>query len=238
MEIKTDALLLRAVNYGENDKMVTLFTADRGKIGAAVKGVRKATAKLRFAAQPFCFAEYVLAERSGRYTVTSASLYDGFYPLREDIGAFYAATAVCEACDALMYEGMVNGGLFVSAVTALKEMCGGETSAALIRFLVRALSLAGYPVSAEETCPACGAPLGGRMRFDFSSGSFFCDGCGVGEPASESTYQTVRFALGAECKGSFLGADGEKRALRLLSAYYSVKTENSLPALGEYIRMI
>ena len=53
MEFKADALLLRAVDYGENDRMVTLLTAERGKIAASLKGVRKAGARLRFAAQPF-----------------------------------------------------------------------------------------------------------------------------------------------------------------------------------------
>ncbi len=52
MEFKADALLLRAVDYGENDKMVTLLTAERGKIGVGMKGVKKAGAKLKFAAQP------------------------------------------------------------------------------------------------------------------------------------------------------------------------------------------
>ena len=56
MESKADALVLRATDYGEYDKMVTLLTAERGKIGAALKGVRRAGAKLKFAAQPFCFA--------------------------------------------------------------------------------------------------------------------------------------------------------------------------------------
>lgn len=56
MDFKTDALLLRACDYGENDKIVTLLTSDRGKLTAGVKGVKKAGAKLRFAAQPFCFA--------------------------------------------------------------------------------------------------------------------------------------------------------------------------------------
>ena len=55
MEFKTDALVLRTVDYGENDKMVTLFAADRGKIGVCMKGVKKANAKLKFAAQPFAF---------------------------------------------------------------------------------------------------------------------------------------------------------------------------------------
>ena len=60
MEYKVDALVLRTADYGESDKMLTLFSLQQGKISAAAKGVRKAGAKLRFAAQPFCFAEYVL----------------------------------------------------------------------------------------------------------------------------------------------------------------------------------
>ncbi len=238
MEYKTDALLLRAADYGENDKMVTLLTADRGKIGAAMKGVKKAGAKLRFAAQPFCFAEYVLAERAGRYTVISASLHDGFYSLREDVTCFYAAAAVCETCNSFMYEGIVNGQMLVCAVTALKEMEENpeRCAFALVRFLLRALSLAGYPVSAGD-CPACGKPLGGKMYFDLASGSFFCGECAVGTPASESTYRTVRAAQNA-ADGEFRSSDGEKRALRMLKAYYAYQTEGDLPALGELIRML
>ena len=71
--IKVNALMLRATDYLENDKILTLLTAERGKITAGIKGVKKAGAKLKFAAQPFCFAEYILAERGGRYTVTQAS---------------------------------------------------------------------------------------------------------------------------------------------------------------------
>ncbi len=233
MEYKTDALLLRTADYGENDKMATLFTADRGKISVCFKGVKKAGAKLRFAAQPFCFAEYVLAERSGRNTVISASLHDGFYALREDVGAFYAAAAVCETCDKLLFEGMSNPELLVSAVTALKELCGQNISRALIGFLLEALRLAGYPVQTGD-CPSCGKALFGRMRFDMESGSFYCADCGRGVPASESTYRTLKGAVLPENGAK----DGEKRALRLLSAYFTCHTDATVSALEEYIRQL
>lgn len=240
MEYKTDALLLRSVDYGENDKMVTLLTADRGKIGAAMRGVKKAGARLKFAAQPFCFAEYVLAEKSGRHTVTSASLHDGFFALREDVGAFYAAAAVCEICDKIMYEGIINGELLVFAVTALKEMCEGEMSFSLVKFILNALRLAGYPVCAED-CPNCGKKLSGRLHFDMESGSFFCGDCPHGTPASEVTYVTIRAALGiqgAPDGNEKTKKEGEKRALRLLSAYFHYKTDTEINALNEYIRLI
>lgn len=237
MEWKTDALLLRAVDYGENDKIVTLLTADHGKIGAAVKGVKKASAKLKFAAQPFCFAEYVLAERAGRNTVISASLYDGFYPLREDVQAFYGGTVVCEACDKLLFEGMPSGELLVAAVTALKRLSSGESASAIVAFLLSALRLAGYPVKAE-TCPVCGSVPTGRMRFDLESGSFGCDACGVGTPASERTYRAIRAAEHMAQDAIGRDPDGERRALRLLGAYFVRKIESELSVLPEYIQLL
>ena len=68
--IKVNALMLRAADYGENDKILTLLTAELGKISAGIKGVKKAGAKLKFAAQPFCFAEYILSKRGERYRQT------------------------------------------------------------------------------------------------------------------------------------------------------------------------
>ena len=61
MELIVNGLMLKSADYKENDKILTLLTAEKGKITAGIKGVRKAKAKLKFAAQPFCFAEYVLS---------------------------------------------------------------------------------------------------------------------------------------------------------------------------------
>ena len=57
MEVKTDAVVLKAIDYKDNDKLLTLFSPSLGKITAGIKGVKKPKAKLAFAAQPFCFAE-------------------------------------------------------------------------------------------------------------------------------------------------------------------------------------
>lgn len=236
MEYKADALALRAADYGESNRMVTLLTADRGKIGAAMKGVRKAGAKLNFASQPFCFAEYVFAESGGRYTVTQASLHDGFYGLRGDLLKFYAGASVLEACDVFSQEGMEAGELLVAAVKALNviETEEGHTMSAAVAFLLRALRLAGYPVTAGD-CPVCGKKIQGKRYFDMTSGAFTCSACAVGVPASASTYETIA-ALKSGAEGGT--ADGEKRALRLLKAYVGYETEAELPALGELIALL
>ncbi len=233
MDFKADALLLRAVDYGEYDRIVTLLTAERGKIAATLKGVKKAGAKLRFAAQPFCFAEYVFAARGGRNVVTSASLYDGFFPLCEDVARYYAAAVVTGACDALALEGMQAGELLVAAVTALENICADD-ALALVRFLLRALAFAGYPVEAGA-CPVCGRLPAGRMRFSFPDGAFFCDGClPDAVPASEGTFAAIRAANGT----GTASADGIVRALRLLGAYFARQVGAELPALAQYLQLL
>ena len=92
MELIVNAVMLKAIDYGENDKILTLLTAENGKITAGIKGVKKASAKLRFAAQPFCFAEYVLSQKGDRFTVINAAECESFYDLRTDIGKFYSAS--------------------------------------------------------------------------------------------------------------------------------------------------
>ena len=237
MEYKADALVLRTADFGENDKMLTLFSLQYGKISAAIRGVRKAGAKLRFAAQPFCFAEYVLAKRGERNTVVSASLTDGFYALREDIGKFYAAACVTGVADAVLYGGIVNEELFLRAVSALGQMCGGNEAETLISFILKALELSGYMLSLDA-CAGCGAPLEGRIFFDMAGGCFSCSECAAGAGASLSTLNVLRKCAGKAYDPALADKDGVFRALRLLSAYLAEKTETRVKALGEYLALL
>ncbi len=228
--------MLRAVDYRENDKILTLLTAEKGRITAGIKGVKKAGAKLKFAAQPFCFAEYVLAERAGRYTVVQASECESFYELRTDVNKFYAATAVCEAAIALTYEEDREEEIFSAAVRALTDMCGGDEGVALVNFLITALRCTGYGIYAEN-CTVCGAPLAGaeKLRFDMATGSFTCWDCGAGVGVSGVTYSVLRAAAG---HSSEITQEGKKRALKLLKEYLIYKTDSKCLSLSEYIRML
>ena len=238
MDVKTEAIVLQTLDYKDNDKLLTLFSPTLGKITAGIRGVKKPKARLSFAAQPFCFAEYVLAEKGGRYTVTSAYLHESFFELREDITRFYAACAAAEICRALSVENEAHEGLFIGFIECLKSLClAGEDSAeSLVSFALIALRESGYPLDLgylEE----CEGDLSDKLWFDFSDGKFTSfERCVQGERASLSTYHTLR-----KCAGLAYGEDetqgGKKRALRLLRAYLSEKTETNFENVGEFIRM-
>lgn len=235
MQFKSDALLLRYADYKESDRMLTLLTAE-GKISASIKGVRKRGAKLSFAAQPFCFGEYVFNRTAGRNTVISASLHDAFYSLGSDIRLFYAASVVTQTCDKLAYEDAESGAFLYLAVKTLKELClaGGDGAAhVLVSFLLRALSAAGYAVRADR-CPVCGALPSGVTRFDFSRGAFTCLDCSEGVRASEITYKTVAAAIGG---GALSDGEGAARALKLLCVYFETCADGAPASLHEFLKL-
>ena len=67
MEIIVNAIVLKTVDYKDNDKILTLYSLEKGIITAGIKGVKKSGAKLKFASEPFAFCEYVLAQKGDKY---------------------------------------------------------------------------------------------------------------------------------------------------------------------------
>ena len=235
MEEKINALMIRGVDYKDNDKMLTLYSLEKGKVGAGIKGVKKAGAKLTFCAMPFCFAEYVLNVKGDKYSVIGATEIESFYKLRLSVQSFYAASAVAEFLLKFTEEGEVNEELFYSAVNALKSMCFDEQppEISLIKFWAGALKSIGYGAEFFY-CGKCGkTEISSRAFFDFSAGKFVCENC-AGENAAEimpSTLNAVRYCL--TC-GDFSDDNGEFSGK---TADFS-KIENALPEKGDFLRAL
>ena len=72
MQIKTKAIVLRAQDYNENDKLLTLLTEKRGLVFAYVFGARKMKSRLSSVCSMLSYGEFVLFENKGKYNVDSA----------------------------------------------------------------------------------------------------------------------------------------------------------------------
>src|SRR6266571_3587374 len=82
---KTDAVVLRSFRFAEADRVLHLYTLDRGRVGAVAKGVRKTTSRFGARLEPFSHVELLLHQGSGElHTVTGAALVDAHRPTRED----------------------------------------------------------------------------------------------------------------------------------------------------------
>lgn len=236
MEEKTDAVVLRSVDYRDNDKILTLLSADKGKITVGIKGVRRNGAKLRFASEPFVFAEYVYVSKGGRNTVTGAYLHDEFFELRTDVEKYYCACALSEVVTGILPEGVSDARYFLSVLKSLKDICYGDERVALANLLFESVSFSGF-LPDLTGCGNCGAELSGELFFDFSTGRFFCPECSRGVKVSAKTFSILKdINVGRQIE---IGRDDDSpiRAVRLLNRYLSHRTELNFPALDEYIKM-
>ena len=236
MEEKFSGIVLGGINYGESDKILSIFTLEQGVISAKVKGVKKAGAKLKFASEPFCFAEFVLAKTSKNRTVIGASLIDSFYQVREDIVKYFCASVALEFVKKFCKEGIVAKNTFLLLIDLLKKLAYQTNPLSdTCAFLIGALALAGYAIKFNG-CFSCGCELGSRVFFDYVFGGFFCDECKTDtcREINASTY----ISLNNIANQQVLENQNCVGALRLLDYYLTNKTEEKINSLKELLKII
>ena len=96
--VKTEAIVLRSLRYGEADRILRLYTLDRGHVGAIAKGVRRTLSRFGGRLEPFFRLRIELHEGRGELaTVTGAQTLAGHPHLRGDVRALDAAARACDA---------------------------------------------------------------------------------------------------------------------------------------------
>ncbi len=236
MEEKLSGIVLSGVSIGEYDKILNIFTLEKGVVSAKIKGVKKAGAKLKFASEPFCFAEFMFSKTQSKRTVIGASLIESFYELRADIVKYYAGATILETVKKFSMEGIVNQNLFVLTIDSLKGICFTNKSPALavIKYLTSALKLLGYGLNLNG-CAECGKVINGKTYFDYASGAFYCENCffGTGKEINNQTFLTLNGIENGENTTENL-----VKPLMLLDYYLVHKTEENILSLKEFIKIV
>ncbi|MBE5754875.1 MAG: DNA repair protein RecO [Clostridiales bacterium] len=237
MEEKMSGIVLGGISFGENDKILKIFTLEQGVVSAKIKGVKKAGAKLKFASEPFCFAEFIFSKRGDLRTVIGASLIESFYPVREDISKYFCAGAIVEFIKKFYREDIVSPETFFTVVSALKSIAYGDigAKASLVNFFVSALKISGFALSFNG-CSKCEGEIDGRIFFDYRSGAFYCEKCfdGTGREVSILTYKALQKAE----KGVLEENDeGTLKALKLIEYYLEMRADENLNSLKELIKI-
>jgi DNA repair protein RecO (recombination protein O) len=111
--VKTEAVVLRSMRYGEADRILHLYTPHRGRVGAIAKGVRRARSRFGGRLEPFFRLHVELHEGRGELlTVTGAQTIDGHARLRGNARALDAAARACDAVGRLFETSEPHPGVF------------------------------------------------------------------------------------------------------------------------------
>lgn len=185
-------ICLNAIEYRDNDKLLTLYLERKGKITATLRGCKSPKSKLRFAASPLCFAEYELALSRGRYTVVGCETVELFDSLWGDIDKFYAAMSMLEVFSKFTYENEKNDLLFIALLKSLKELKDSDSVPSILAYyLIDAISKIGYGINAER-CIKCGNTSQDSKKFSLREGGIVCSDCGNGIALSREVVEVLR----------------------------------------------
>lgn len=177
MDVVTRAIALRATDYNENDKIVTLYSLEYGKISVRARGIRKNNAKLKFCADQFCFGNYELSKSSDdRFVLKTCKQMESFYSLREDVASYYAACVIAECLAVCTQDGQPDSDIFVETLKALQALTSEiEPLLVTLRFLLYFLAKEGFMLNLSE-CSVCAKPLS-RAYWDSVAGNVVCADC-------------------------------------------------------------
>lgn len=96
--LKAEAIVLRSIRYGDADRILHLYSRNRGRIGAIAKGARRPKSRFGGRLEPFFRLDLVLHEGRGELlTVTNVATVDGFSNLRSCGPGLGAAARACDA---------------------------------------------------------------------------------------------------------------------------------------------
>jgi len=212
--LKTEAVVLRSMRYGEADRILHLFTPRRGRLSAIAKGVRRARSRFGGRLEPFFRLELMLHEgRSELLTVTGAQTVDGFPHLRSDAAALDSASRACDAVSRLFEAGDPHPEVFnllCHELALLDSRAGHATAANQLAFRLKLLLAAGLAPQLGA-CAGCGEheQLSG---FSAAAGGVVCPSCEAGAFAlGEDAHRFMVEALGRPLAKAPAAAD---RALR------------------------
>ena len=173
---RVSAVVIRQRELGEADRILVLYTLERGKLSAVAKGIKRPRSKLAGSLQLFSHASVQLAAGRSLEVATQARAIDFHYNLRRDMARYAHASYAAELLDAFTDEALSHPALFELLLSTLGAMDAGADPATLIRaFELKLMARLGYGPELES-CVSCSAGVGGR-GFSVSQGGVLCGKC-------------------------------------------------------------
>lgn len=173
---KVEGIVIRTVDYGETNKIITLYTRETGKVGVMARGAKKPKSRLSSVSQLFVYGSYLYHHTSGLGGLNQGEAIDSFRSIRNDLFlTSYAAYAV-ELVDKLTEDKKPNPYLFETlyqVMHALDEEKDPEV--VLFIFELKMLSVAGIKPQLRQ-CVNCGLS-DGKFEFSINEGGFLCHRC-------------------------------------------------------------
>jgi DNA repair protein RecO (recombination protein O) len=181
---RAEAVVLRRLSIGETDRVVTLFTRNRGKVNVIAKGARGPRSRLAGVTEPFTYFNALLAQGQNLDVLTQAEVQDSFIGIRRDLERIGFASYFLEIVDAGVAERQPVPEFWDLLVAALATLDNAATPDVLTRaFELHAMRIIGYEPRLYQ-CALDETPVGPGAAFHPLRGGMVCPRCARTAPGT------------------------------------------------------
>jgi len=178
---KIEAVVLRARDCGNADKLLILYSREQGKLKVMAHGAARPASRKRGSVQLFSHSRFLMSRGREIDSISQGEVIEMFSFLREDLEKIGYASYLAELVDTLTPEGEPNPALFELLLTSLHLLVSGDIELLTRAFEMKAVALLGYRPLLEQ-CANCRGPAEGRLFFSPAIGGVLCNSCRPAAP--------------------------------------------------------
>ncbi len=178
MQFTTDGLVIREVQVGDHDKMLTILTPDRGRIGVMAKGSRSLKSQVLSTAQLYTYGNYEIYEKGDFMWLKGGSVIDGFFGLRQDIDLISLAAYIADIACELSGEDVPAVEMLRMTLNAFYALSHKLRPEAIVKgvYELRSAGFSGFMPDISG-CKYCKTNASERYYLDVMNGAVICSDC-------------------------------------------------------------
>lgn len=195
MLYRVEGIVIRSMDYGENNKIVTLLCDSGSKAGVLIRGAKKVKSRFGSLAQPFTYGEFQFVRGRGLGTLQHGEIIQSHHALRGQLDLSAYASYIAELTDRTLQEDESSAFIFEQMKACFGALQEGKDAAIVSHiYEMRMLEFAGYSPELEE-CVHCGNRVG-PFLLSGAAGGTLCSRCRhrdpYGVPLAEGTQKLLR----------------------------------------------
>jgi DNA repair protein RecO (recombination protein O) len=247
---KCEGIVIRSTDYGETNKIITLYTREWGKLGVMVRGAKKPNSRLSSITQLFTHGYFLVQRGTGLGSVQQGEMITSLRGIGEDIFLTAYASYIVELTDKCTEDKKPNPFQFELLFQTLNFMNEGYDPEVLVNiYEMKMLNVIGlYPILNQ--CSVCGS-ADGHFSFSIREGGFICHRCLSTDPyhfkISQATVKLLRlfYYFDLSRLGNISVKEETKAELKkVISAYYEeysglyLKTKKFLNSMENFRNLL
>jgi DNA repair protein RecO (recombination protein O) len=245
MQVKTDGLIIRELNVGEYDRIVTILTRQKGVVRASARGARRVNSRLSTATRLFCYSDFNMFSGREKYIINDAEPMEFFLGVNRELEKLALAQYFAQLCGFLAPENEPAEFYLRLILNALHFIDSGNKPLQLIKpvFELRILTMSGY-MPDLVACRSCGVYEAQTIYLEPLSGNLICSECAESFPQtsprtalSKGALAAMRHAVYADFERLFsfsLPQSASGEFADAAQSYLLCRLERSFPTLDFY----